>query len=48
MLNRFAQDYLHTLETTAFRPRPRVSGRLASYDGLLMEATGLTVNGVAP
>ena len=41
MLNRFAVDYLDRLLTTDFAPRPEVSGRLASFDGLLMEAVGL-------
>ena len=41
MLNRFTADYLDTLATADFAPRPRVSGRLSSFDGLLMEATGL-------
>ncbi|WP_448502413.1 FliI/YscN family ATPase [Sphingomonas sp.] len=43
MLNRFAEDYLGQMGAAGFSPRPRVSGRLASYDGLLMEATGLTL-----
>jgi flagellum-specific ATP synthase len=41
MLNRFATDYLETLGNADFTPRPKLSGRLASYDGLLMEAVGL-------
>ncbi|GGB23505.1 flagellum-specific ATP synthase FliI [Sphingomonas metalli] len=41
MLNRFTADYLGTLANADFRPTPTVSGRLASYDGLLMEAVGL-------
>lgn len=43
MLNRFTEHYLGTLATTDARPRARVSGRLASYDGLLMEAIGLSL-----
>ncbi|MDP1028209.1 FliI/YscN family ATPase [Sphingomonas sp. KR1UV-12] len=43
MLNRFTADYLDTLADADFRPTPTVSGRLASYDGLLMEAVGLTL-----
>ena len=41
MLNRFTEDYLDGLGCRDFVARPRISGRLASYDGLLMEATGL-------
>ena len=41
MLNRFATDYLDTLAAADFTPRPRVSGRLSSFDGLLMEAVGV-------
>ena len=41
MLNRFTADYLETLGRADFAPKPRVSGRLASFDGLLMEAIGL-------
>lgn len=43
MLNRFTTDYLETLGVADFRPAPKVSGRLASYDGLLMEAVGLSL-----
>lgn len=43
MLNRFVADYLETLARADFRPVPKVAGRLLSCDGLLMEATGLTV-----
>lgn len=43
MLNRFTADYLSALEAGDFAPRPRVSGRLASFDGLLMEAVGLSL-----
>ena len=43
MLNRFAEDYLGGMTDVAFAPRPMVSGRLASYDGLLMEAVGLSL-----
>ncbi len=43
MLNRFTTDYLETLGTADFAPAPKVSGRLASFDGLLMEAVGLTL-----
>ena len=42
MLNRFTGDYLDSLGM-AFAPAPKVSGRLASYDGLLMEAVGLSL-----
>jgi len=41
MLNRFTTDYLETLGQADFAPRPKISGRLASFDGLLMEAVGL-------
>ncbi|WP_315763112.1 FliI/YscN family ATPase [Sphingomonas sp. Y38-1Y] len=43
MLTRFADDYLGAIGASAFVPQPRVSGRLASYDGLLMEAVGLSL-----
>lgn len=43
MLNRFTADYLEGVAAADFAPRPRVSGRLASFDGLLMEATGLSL-----
>lgn len=43
MLNRFTGDYLDSLGLPDFTPRPKVSGRLASFDGLLMEAVGLTL-----
>ncbi|KTT75521.1 FliI/YscN family ATPase [Sphingomonas endophytica] len=43
MLNRFASDYLDTLALSGTRPKARVSGRLSSYDGLLMEAVGLSL-----
>ncbi len=43
MLNRFTNDYLETLGIADFRPAPKVSGRLSSYDGLLMEAVGLSL-----
>ena len=43
MLNRFTHDYLETLAACDFAPKPKVSGRLASYDGLLMEAVGLSL-----
>lgn len=43
MLNRYAGDYLDALAAADVRPRARVSGRLASYDGLLMEAVGLSL-----
>lgn len=42
MLNRFAEDYLDRLAFD-FAPRAEVVGRLASFDGLLMEAVGLTL-----
>ncbi|UUL82260.1 FliI/YscN family ATPase [Sphingomonas qomolangmaensis] len=41
MLNTFADDYLERLAAPMFVAKPRVSGRLASFDGLLMEAVGL-------
>jgi flagellum-specific ATP synthase len=41
MLNRFTSDYLESLGVPDFAPQPKVSGRLASFDGLLMEAIGL-------
>jgi flagellum-specific ATP synthase len=43
MLNRLANEYLGALGATDFRPAPQVSGRLSSFDGLLMEAVGLSV-----
>ncbi|URW75557.1 FliI/YscN family ATPase [Sphingomonas donggukensis] len=43
MLNVFAERYLDDLGVRDFAPRPRVSGRLSSYDGLLMEAIGLSL-----
>lgn len=43
MLNRFTGDYLESLGVPDFSPRPKVSGRLASFDGLLMEAVGLSL-----
>lgn len=43
MLNRFTADYIDGLSCLDFAPKPRVSGRLASYDGLLMEASGLSL-----
>ncbi len=43
VLNRFTADYLEGLSQADFIPTPRVSGRLASFDGLLMEATGLSL-----
>ena len=43
MLNRFAVEYLETLGQAPLVPAPLVSGRLASFDGLLMEAVGLTL-----
>jgi flagellum-specific ATP synthase len=43
MLNRFTADYLDGLACGGFAPRPKVSGRLSSYDGLLMEAVGLSL-----
>ena len=43
MLNRFTHDYLEALAACDFAPKPKVSGRLASYDGLLMEAVGLSL-----
>ncbi len=43
MLNRFAEDYLGTLALAGSRPKARVAGRLSSYDGLLMEAVGLSL-----
>ena len=43
MLNRFTGDYLDSVARADFAPAPRVSGRLASFDGLLMEATGLAL-----
>lgn len=43
MLNRFAEDYLESLGTSGFVPKPKISGRLASFDGLLMEAIGLNL-----
>lgn len=44
MLNRFTSDYLEALGAADLAPRPKVAGRLASYDGLLMEAVGLSLS----
>jgi flagellum-specific ATP synthase len=41
VLNRFTEDYLETIGGADFTPKPKISGRLASFDGLLMEAVGL-------
>ncbi len=43
MLNAFADEYLSGVAGATFQPAPRLSGRLASFDGLLMEATGLSL-----
>ena len=43
MLNRFTSDYLESLGASDFAPKRKISGRLASFDGLLMEAIGLTL-----
>lgn len=43
MLKRFTADFLDNLARVDFQPAPKVSGRLASYDGLLMEAVGLSL-----
>ena len=43
MLNAFAAHYLEGIAGSGFTPQPAVSGRLASFDGLLMEATGLSL-----
>jgi flagellum-specific ATP synthase len=43
MPGRFAAALLADIETSDFVPRFRVHGRLAAFDGLLMEAVGLTV-----
>ena len=43
MLNLFAESYLDGMAGMAFAPRAVVSGRLSSYDGLLMEAVGLSL-----
>jgi flagellum-specific ATP synthase len=43
MLTDFTGDYLGALGSTDFSPAPVVTGRLASFDGLLMEAVGLTL-----
>ena len=43
MLGAFGEAYLEGLGAPEFTPRPVVSGRLASYDGLLMEAVGLSL-----
>jgi flagellum-specific ATP synthase len=42
MLKSFAHDYLSRLALD-FTPQPEVIGRLSSFDGLLMEAVGITV-----
>jgi flagellum-specific ATP synthase len=41
VLNCFTEGYLETIGGADFTPRASVSGRLASFDGLLMEAVGL-------
>ncbi|MBO9713930.1 FliI/YscN family ATPase [Sphingomonas sp.] len=43
MLSDFATGYLDGLACPGFAPRACVAGRLASFDGLLMEATGLSL-----
>jgi flagellum-specific ATP synthase len=43
VLKTFAQNYLCSL-ALEFTPQPEVIGRLSSYDGLLMEAVGLTLS----
>ncbi len=43
MLNRFTADYLDGLGCAGFAAQPKISGRLSSYDGLLMEAVGLSL-----
>ncbi|MDG5488299.1 FliI/YscN family ATPase [Sphingomonas sp. FW199] len=43
MLGRFTDQYLDAIDQVDFTPQPRVAGRLASYDGLLMEAVGLSL-----
>ena len=43
MLNEFVDRYLGGLAASDFAPRARISGRLSSYDGLLMEAVGLSL-----
>ncbi|MBX9860305.1 MAG: FliI/YscN family ATPase [Sphingomonas sp.] len=43
MSTAFATDYLEAIEGCGFSPKPVVAGRLASFDGLLMEATGLAL-----
>ncbi len=43
MLNRFTADYLEGLGCRDFAPKAKVSGRLSSFDGLLMEAVGLSL-----
>jgi flagellum-specific ATP synthase len=42
VLKTFAHNYLCSL-ALEFTPQPEVIGRLSSYDGLLMEAVGLTL-----
>ena len=39
----FAQAVLRDMESCDFTPKPVVRGRLAAFDGLLMEAVGLVV-----
>ncbi|MCW3846922.1 FliI/YscN family ATPase [Sphingomonas sp. LB-2] len=43
MLDGFTDHYIDGLGCGDFTPAPKVSGRLASFDGLLMEAVGLTL-----
>lgn len=43
MLNDFSEHYLEGLACRDFVSEPKVSGRLSSFDGLLMEAVGLTL-----
>jgi len=43
MFDGFTDNYIEGLGCGGFAPAPKVSGRLSSFDGLLMEAVGLTL-----
>ena len=43
MLNPFAAEVLDRLSGTSFQPVPKMTARLSSFDGLLMEAVGLAL-----
>jgi len=43
VLGKFTDDLLDNLTLPGFTPAPRTTGRLSSFDGLLMEAVGLAL-----